>query len=391
MGRFHRPRRRAAVTATAGVLAAVLGVLLAGPASAAATTTVWRTDGYGPGNTGYNPVETTVHTANVGTLNQRWSIVSPVVRNSCAQQSPPVVAGGKLYLTDQGGVAAYHAGTGARVWSYRFPDPVDTLTPRLTVLGSRLLVAMTGCLSQSDPDGELRTLDANTGAPLWLARRDAPMYVMVVDKDVVAVSGQDVGEPEVTGYRVSDGAQLWTRRATLPRPVSGNGRLLLTRDGGSDLVDIRTGSVLWSTTATWSVLAAGPTGGPLYAAGPAGELARMNAVTGAVDWSVPGAAAQLAVDGPRLYVAQGGTLVARDAVTGGELWRREYGSQLGKPVVAGGVVYATVSGSGVYPLNAATGAALDDNPPYDGAVGHPVVVNGRLYVTTGRLLDAYTP
>jgi outer membrane protein assembly factor BamB len=390
MGRFHRPRRRVAVPVLVGVLATALAVGLAGPAHAVAAT-VWRTDGYGPGNTGYNPVETAIHTGSVATLTQRWSIVSPVVRNSCAQQSPPVASGGKLYLTDQGGIAAYHAGTGARVWSYRFPDAVDELTPRLTVLGSRLIVAFTGCLSQSDPDGELRAFDAETGAPLWLARRDAPMHVMVVDKDVVAVSGQDVGEPEVTGYRVSDGVQVWTRQATLPRPVSANGRLLLTRDGGSDLIDIRTGSVLWSTTLPWSVLAAGPTGGPLYAAGPAGELARINAASAVVDWSVPGGAAQLAVDGPRLYVAQGGTLVTRDAVTGGQLWSREYGAQLGKPVVAGGVVYATVSGRMVHPLNAATGDVLDDNAPYDGAVGHPVVVNGRLYVTTGRLLDAYTP
>lgn len=386
MGRFPRALYRAAVSVLVGALAA--GV--AGPVHAA-TATVWRTDGYGPGNTGYNPVETAIHTGSVGTLAQRWSIVSPVVRNSCAQQSPPVVAGGRLYLTDQGGIAAYHAGTGARLWSYRFPEPADSLTPRLTVVGSRLIVAFTGCLSQSDPDGELRAFDAATGAPLWLARRDAPMHVMVVDKDVVAVSGQDVGEPEVTGYRVSDGVQVWTRRATLPRPVSANGRLLLTRDGGSDLVDIRTGSVLWSTTATWSVLAAGPTGGPLYAVGAAGELARISAVTAAVDWTVPGAAGQLAVDGPRLYVAQGGTLVARDAVTGGQLWSREYGAPLGKPVVAAGVLYATVSGRAVHPLNAATGDLLDDDPPYDGAVGHPVVVNGRLYVTTGRLLDAYTP
>jgi outer membrane protein assembly factor BamB len=382
-----------ALVAVFGVALAGIGVVLVSPAGASAvTTTVWRTDGYGPGNTGYNPIETAVNTGTVASLSQAWSVVSPVVRNSCSQQSPPVVANNRLYLADQGGIAAYDATTGARAWSYRFAAPDDEVTPRLTVLGSRLFAAMNGCRSVSDPDGELVAFDALTGDVLWRVSRDAPAGVMVVDKDVVVVSGQDVGEPVVTAYRIADGVPLWSRVATLSRPVSANGRLLLTRfeAAGSDLVDIRTGAVLWSSPTTWSVLASGPAGGPLFAAGPGGELVRLDVETGAVAWSEPAAAGQLGTDGARLYVTQGSQLVTRDAATGSQLWRRAFSAPLGKPVVAGGVVYATVSGHGVHPLSAVTGEALDGDPPYDGAVGHPVVVNGRLYVTTGRLLDAYT-
>jgi outer membrane protein assembly factor BamB len=97
----------------------------------------------------------------------------------------------------------------------------------------------------------------------------------------------------------------------------------------------------------------------------------------------------VSTDGPRLYVAQGSTLVARDAATGAEVWSHASSSPLGKPVIAGGVVYNTVSGRGVEPLDAATGANLDFDAPFGGVVDHPVIVNGRFYVTTGRVLDAF--
>ena len=29
-------------------------------------------------------------------------------------------------------------------------------------------------------------------------------------------------------------------------------------------------------------------------------------------------------------------------------------------------------------------------PPLAGAVGHPVIANGRVYITNGRLLDAFS-
>jgi outer membrane protein assembly factor BamB len=397
MRQNHRPLRRA-ITGAVGALAVLLTVFAGAPAPAtAAATTTWRADGYGPGNTGYNPAETAINADTVTGLRQRWSVVSPVIRNACSRQSPPVVANNRLYLTDQGGIGAYDATTGAALWTYRFNTPSDEVTPRLTVVGSRLYAGLVSCVSQSDPDGIVLAFDAATGAVVWSGFQDAPPSVLVVDKDIVVASGEDIYGPTVTAYRASDGTQLWTYQGHLPRPVSANGRLLVNRYDeetgsrvGSDLLDIRTGTALWSSDTVWSVLAAGPSGGPLYAAGPAGQLARINVETGAVAWSVPDAAAQLAVDGSRLYVAQGTSLVARDAGTGVQQWSRSFPAQLGKPVVAGGVVYATVSGRNVSPLAVATGDTLDWEAPYEGAIGHPVVVNGRLYVTTGRVLDAYT-
>ena len=381
-------------TGVACALIALLGIVSASPSAAMAqATTTWRADGYGPTNTGYNPVETAINADTVGTLSQSWTVVSPVVRDSCSRQSPPVVANNRLFLTDQSGFAAYNATTGARLWRYVFPRPLDNGTPRLTVVGDRVIASVTYCRSVSDPSTVAYAFNASTGALLWSVSPPLHADAMVVDKDILILSGANplYGEAVVSAYRITDGAPLWSKPQLLPRSVSANGRLLLNRytEPGSDLVDIRTGAVLWSSPTTWTVLAAGPSGGPLFAAGPAGELVRINVETGAVVWTQPGAAAQLSTDGTRLYVAQGNQLVARDAATGAQVWTRPYASQLGKPVIAGGVVYATISGERIDPLAVATGETVDGSAPYEGAVGHPVVVNGRLYVTTGRVLDAF--
>jgi len=387
----HAPRRRIFASAVAASAAALCAITLAPAPVLAATTTTWRADGYGPQNSGFNPVETAINTSTVDRLAYRWSILSPIARGSCSRQSPPVVANNRLFVSDQAGIAAYNATTGAQLWTYRFTGhPADEVPPLLTVAGNRLLAAFNGCISQSDPDGRMLAFNVADGARLWSIFRDAPMDVQVVDKDVVVVAGEDVFEPVLTGYSVSDGRELWSTIGRLHQPVSANGRVLMEQEDrtGSDLLDIRTGAVLWTSPTRWEVQAAGPAGGPLYATGPAGELARINVETGAVAWSVPAAGGKLAVDGPRLYVAQGTNLVARDSATGAQLWSRPFFSALGKPVVAGGVVYATVDRRFMVPLNAATGVELDDWT-YEGVLGHPVIVNGWLYVTTGRVLDAF--
>jgi outer membrane protein assembly factor BamB len=73
------------------------------------------------------------------------------------------------------------------------------------------------------------------------------------------------------------------------------------------------------------------------------------------------------------------------------VWSYAAADAVGRPVVAGGVVYATVHDSDVAVLGASDGAVLDFSPPYQGVVGHVVVTGGRLYATDGRVLDVYAP
>src|SRR6185369_1751897 len=125
----------------------IVSAILTTPGVAAAKIAPgsWSQDGYGPGNTGNNPSEHVITAANVASLRYRWSLVSPVSRGSCMAQSPPVVASGRLFLTDQGGFAAYNAVTGARLWRKAMAGPADRQTPKLAVAGATLLAAADTC------------------------------------------------------------------------------------------------------------------------------------------------------------------------------------------------------------------------------------------------------
>ena len=73
-------------TGVACALVALLGVVSASPSAAMAqATTTWRADGYGPANTGYNPVETAINADTVGTLD---ASPGPSCRRSSATHAP---------------------------------------------------------------------------------------------------------------------------------------------------------------------------------------------------------------------------------------------------------------------------------------------------------------
>jgi len=374
------------------VTAGVLAVVTAGPAPAAALTAAWRADGYDSTNSGFNPRETAITESTVAQVKNRWSIVSPVVADSCSAQAPPVVADGRLFMADQGGIAAYDAATGAQLWTLRLADVLEWTTPRLVVIGSRLVAARNYCRSASDPDGHLMTFDVATGELVWFARRDAPMNVLLVDRGVVVVSGADIAVRQVSGYRLRDGAVLWHRDdELLGQPVAFGGRLLLTRfpDGGSDTVRVSNGTVVWSSEQSYQALAAAPAGKRVYAQAPDGALVALEANTGAVAWSVAGAGTtSIAVDDASVYVAVGDHITAYLATSGAPRWSSAAGSgPFGKPVVAGGLVYLTHS---VVDVLRTSDGGLVNSPTFTNVMGHPVIVNGRVYVTDGSVLNAFT-
>ena len=55
------------------------------------------------------------------------------------------------------------------------------------------------------------------------------------------------------------------------------------------------------------------------------------------------------------------------------------------------MLYTTVEDQPLSILDPRTGTSLDDEPPSADAYNHAVVAGGRLYVTNGRILDAYSP
>jgi outer membrane protein assembly factor BamB len=388
--------RRVCAAVLAGLLATTAAPATGASADAPAN---WAQDGFGPGNTGVNPHERAITTGNAGALRYRWSILSGVSRGSCMFQAPPVIADGRLFVADQSGFGAYRAGTGARIWRRTVAMPAGQETPAFAVAGSMLLAAVDDCGSTSDPDGDLSAYDAATGRPLWTVHRDAPLHRMVVDRDVVVVGGGDAAQDVVSAYRRRDGAPLWSRAdVELGANVSADGRLLLTRTdhSGAVAVDIGTGRPLWTTKRDWTVAAADGRGTRLFVGDPAGRLTAVSAADGAVLWTADGVAGQqgadtmLAVDADRVYAVAGEHLVALRAGDGRRMWDQDLYGWVGRPVLAGGVLYATVENQPLAILDPRTGASLDPDPMVAGARGHAVVVGGRLYVTDGRVLDVYS-
>jgi len=372
-------------------LSALVAVLTAGPAPAAVAAAQWSQDGYGAANAGYNPVETDIVAGTVRRLRARWSVTAGHGGASCSGQAPPVVAGDRLFLPDQTGVAAYAAGTGRRLWRYRFADPMDTHTPLLAVTGGRLIVGLRDCASQSDPDGRLLALDAATGAQRWSVLRDAPIQAMVVDDGYVAVSGEDAAHSATTVFRVGDGTlvwdRLWVRMAT---GVSAGGRLLLARTTkpGVEAADIATGAVRWRRAENLSAVAADPAGTRFFATDAGGRLWALSATSGRTVWSRPAAAGPVATDGYRIYVARGNDVWARRADTGALDWSRRLDGPAGRAVLAGGVLYVPAAGRPLTSLVPDTGEYAGFRSTLD-AVGHAVVAGGHLYVTDGSTLRMY--
>jgi outer membrane protein assembly factor BamB len=400
-------RTRLIRTGAVAVLATTGLALSAPPASAAdhhppvPSTAVsphtgvdWSASGFGPGNTDANPSETAITAATVASLQYSSSIVSPVVRDSCMRQDTPVIAGGRIFLTDEGGFAAYDETTHAQLWSDRADDPTSDFEPTLTVSGNTLLAGYTFCDGGNDAGSDIAAYDVTTGAKLWEHIRDAPLNTMVADAGVVVVYGDDPNViPQVTAYKISDGSVVWSKNdVSLDNPVSSGGRTFLTNTeaAGGFAVNIATGKTIWSTTQNWSIEAASVDGHRmLMRIGT--DLVNVYGQTGGVAWTAPGMAGPVAVDANHVYVGNGYDVTSLNETNGKTAWSEHLTEVVQGPALAGGVLYLATVYGGLLELDATNGTNLDPDAPEQGVIGHPVIVNGRLYVTDGRILDVYTP
>ena len=197
-------------------------------------------------------------------------------------------------------------------------------------------------------NGALVALDAATGTERW--RIDGFDSTPTVAADALYRSGSDPAQ-----YDRETRGQVWSR----------NGGLVIEEP---------------------------PTlaGGTLYASflADTDELLALDPDTGAVRWrsSVPGSAAgaPAVVDG-RVFVAAHDGLVALDAASGDELWRRERSSPPVPPSVAGDTV---VSGApDLTAFDAATGDQRWTTDQY--LSGTPAVTDGTVYATAPNRVEVY--
>lgn len=377
------------------MLAAVLvaAAPVAGPAEAATPRTAWTHDGYGPGNTGYNPDESVVNASSIKQLKQRWSVtVGPGDPGCGPAPVPPVVVDGRVFLHD-GGVSAYDAKTGKRLWINR---NFSLLRARLIVTDGVVLVTDTNCYSNSNYDGTVTALDVRTGVERWSSRGSWTVDTIVAEAGTVVTSGYcgtcDDAPYGVVAYRVSDGTERWRAPNTvLGGPVSAGGRVMLYRSGSGEswLASTATGTPSRGLAGHWSARAANPAGDQFYLSNAAG-LSAVRAATGQTVWRVRNEAGELAADGRRVYVAAAGRVNAYDAGNGKLLWTRAL-SGPSRPIRAGGLLYTVTADKRLAILSPVDGKPVAYGTAYAGLTDHVVAAGGVLYLTRGANVRAYAP
>lgn len=392
------PFRIGATLLATGVLA--VGVSTAGVSAAplslrAAAAAEWTQPGFGAGDTYYNPGESVINAAGVDAVRRRWTVALPEAGERCARAAEPVVAGGRVFVPEETGIAAFQAGTGRPSWRFTWPYPEDESTPYVAVSGGLLIVANHGCQSQSDPNGTVRALSVSSGRVVWSVPMQAPVESLVVDRGVAVVSGESASDsPAVVGLQVTDGTQLWQLAEHSSTGISAAGRVLVSRVGaaGTSALSVTTGKAVWTKRVAWAGQAANPAGDRFYASAGRGALVCVNAATGAVMWTAAGKASPLiAADGRRVYRAAANGIEALDARTGGRRWRATLAGDAGQPVRAGGLLYATVgAGKPLGILNAANGSRASAGTQIGNVAGGNVVVTGgRIYALKGNTISAY--
>jgi outer membrane protein assembly factor BamB len=344
----------------------------------------WDHPGFDAGDSYYNPHESAINATSINHLTRTWSVRLRQQDPSCAAPSSPLIADGRVFVTDAMGISAYQASDGHALWHFTWEVPDDTSTPVLAVAGNALIAANGDCHSNSDPDGLLTSLNVATGKTIWHVATDTPVFTLAVDKGVAAISGSSPSDELTTlAFRTADGKPLWKKPLFASSGISANGRLLLTHHNTTSAADITTGTVRWTHPTAWTAQAATPAGDHFVVT--AGTtLALLNATDGAVTWSAPTkASALIATDGRRIYRADDHLVEALDARNGHRVWSRTLPAEATQPIRAGGLLY-----TGGPILNAATGTVAGPATAYP---GHQLPAGGHLFTVTDTALSSYAP
>ncbi len=317
----------------------------------------WPQFHFDPGLSGYNPYETILSPANVGSVTLKWSYAPAEGR----VEGQPAVVGGVMYFATSfypflssdkplqdplDAIYALNADTGALIWKYGLEGPV---------FGSPAVA--NGLVYVSGVD-HLFALDAGTGVLIWqyaLTNQSQYCSPTIVNNIVYFTSGS-----RVLALNATNGTLLWdyaTEGANPNPPAVANGVVYVNAGAGTVYaLNATTGALVWNKQL-------GSTIGPSPSLG--GTLAGQAVANGVL---YVGIKRKLSYD-----------LYALDAGTGAILWRQALASlYLETPAVANGVVYV-VSGETVYALNATTGAVVWQ---VQGDGNSPVVANGVVYTGT---------
>lgn len=361
-----------------------------GPQSPAVASS-WPQFRYGPARNGVNPAEHTINSSNVGSLTQKWSFHTggPV-------RSSPAVVGGVVFIgSNDGKVYALNAATGALVWSRH----VGT-----TIRSSPAVVA--GTLYVGSSNHLLYALNAASGAVRWTGSTGGPITSSpAVSGALVYIGSQDgsVYAFPAAGCGHSTCTARWARPtggAVESSPAVWHGSVYIGSDNGNiDAFNATTGTPQWSTTppAVGTTVKSTPLliGGGLYIGACCGpDLYKLNASTGAIEWSAfidailgsgnigygsPG------VVGSKVFIGGYTGFGYFESANGRHIATYEgFGEYFSSPAIANGLAFITNDspGSGVTMQAYGTGT-VEGNHAFGSlnvaSLSSPAIVNGRVF------------
>jgi outer membrane protein assembly factor BamB len=368
---------------------AVLAVGAVSALSAAKTFTVsvdWPSFRHDAANTGTNPYESTIGTANVSQLTMKWSY-NPGISYDLAT---PTVYKGVVYASVGQVLHALGSVTGAPLWSFTTSGGPMEASP--AIANNVVYVASYG--------GTLYALNWWTGALLW----SHPIGVDVEASPVVANGIVYVGSDDGNLYALdaTSGSLVWSTFCGctgFDSPTVVGGVVYASTPGTSATSRLyafkaSTGQLLWTANEGQSTLfsAQAVANGRIYIASPDNRVYALSASTGAVIWSHDTGIELVgspAVAKGLVYVSGLGVdpgvpdgMVALDASTGAVVWTKTFpmGHPYSSPTVANGVVYVGVGGA-VLALDAATGSQLlQISMGLQDVNASPTIVDGRLFI-----------
>lgn len=139
------------------------------------------------------------------------SVTAPPTRPQapCGPQgiAAPLPYGGYLYAITNGRLSKYNPATGKLIWR-RIPPDQETIYNSLSISGNLVIVGGTGCISASEPGGDVYAYNATSGVLVWSAFPET-INDMVKVGSYVITAGSDAAGYEVSVLNVSNGKQVW--------------------------------------------------------------------------------------------------------------------------------------------------------------------------------------
>jgi polyvinyl alcohol dehydrogenase (cytochrome) len=295
------------------VTGVVLGLLLVTGSALAAGGGGWSTAGNDLQNTRYQNSENKISSANVGTLDVKWTFTT-----EGDVSATPAVDGAKVYVPDwAGNLYAIDRKTGQQVWKVKIADVTGVsfdkarATPALA--GDKVIIGTQGSILApgGGPGGKVLAFNKDTGALIWSTQADTTNAAAIITQSatvfdnrvyVGVASLEEALAAFVPGYQLSfrgsmlaldldTGAILW-KTYTVPEGYTGNAVW-----GSSPAIDTKRGQDYIGTGNNYSVpqavldcvLAAGSDSAAQTACVPANDyvdsVMALDLVTGAVRWA----------------------------------------------------------------------------------------------------------